>query len=155
MREGQNLENYSFDFSAHNLPKAYEYFGASVQLHHKVKLIPDVKDRYGAVVLKKRILSDNKFQIDVEFKMNSDEDKSHGFEIMLTQTPANFPEEFHPDFGYKPDYKGLGVFLYRSEKRGKWVSKTIQFVDFVYISIVRYRYLKQRTRQHHSRRQKP
>ena len=46
--------------------------------------MPDVKDRYGAIVLKKRLESDNKFEIDVEFKFNSDENKSHGFEIMLT-----------------------------------------------------------------------
>lgn len=47
----QYLENYNFDFSAHVIPKAYDYQGASVMLHHKVKLIPDVKDRQGAIVL--------------------------------------------------------------------------------------------------------
>ena len=75
--------------------------------------------------MKKRIESENKFEIDVEFKFNSDESKSHGFEIMLTATPSEFPDDFHPDFGYKPDYKGLGVFLYRSESRGKWVSSFV------------------------------
>ena len=49
----QMLDNYSFDFSAHQLPRAYETFGAAVQLHHEIKLIPDVKDRYGAIVMKK------------------------------------------------------------------------------------------------------
>lgn len=47
----QNIENYSFDFSAHQLPIAYDTFGAAVQLHHHYKLIPDVKDRMGAIVL--------------------------------------------------------------------------------------------------------
>lgn len=53
LSSAQSLENYSFDFSNHKLPKAYEYFGASVQLHHSVKLIPDVASRQGAIVLKK------------------------------------------------------------------------------------------------------
>jgi|TARA_B110001450_G_C17246164_1_gene329572 hypothetical protein len=47
----QLLENYSFDFSAHKLPIAYDTFGSAVQLHHKYKLIPDVKERYGAIML--------------------------------------------------------------------------------------------------------
>lgn len=49
----QYLENYSFDFSQHHLPLAYDTYGASVQLLHKYKLIPDIKDRYGAIVLNK------------------------------------------------------------------------------------------------------
>lgn len=49
----QYLENYSFDFSQHHLPLAYNTYGASVQLLHKYKLIPDIKDRYGAIVLNK------------------------------------------------------------------------------------------------------
>lgn len=49
----QFLENYSFDFSNHQLPLAYNTYGASVQLLHKYKLIPDIKDRYGSIVLNK------------------------------------------------------------------------------------------------------
>jgi hypothetical protein len=49
----QPLDNYSFDFSADKLPIAYDYAGSAIQLHHKLKLIPDVKDRYGAITLKK------------------------------------------------------------------------------------------------------
>jgi hypothetical protein len=108
-----------------------------VQLHHKYKLIPDIPSRYGAIVLNKvsfllknhliiiklqPILSDRKYEIDVEFKLQSEEDMSHGMSVMLLREPPKFPEEFHNEFGYKPDYKGLGVFLYRSESRNKWVS---------------------------------
>ena len=35
------------------MPIAYDTYGASVQLLHKYKLIPDIKDRYGAIVLNK------------------------------------------------------------------------------------------------------
>lgn len=53
LQKPQELENYSFDFSNHHLPIAYNTFGASTQLMHKYKLIPDVKNRYGAIVLNK------------------------------------------------------------------------------------------------------
>ena len=33
-----------------------------------------------------------------------------------------FPEEFDEKFGYRSDYKGLGIFIYRSESKQKWVS---------------------------------
>ena len=59
--DAQPLDNYSFDFSSDKLPIAYEYHGSSIQLHHKLKLIPDVKDRYGAITLKKQIMSDRKY----------------------------------------------------------------------------------------------
>lgn len=39
--------------------------------------------------------------------------------MFLNNEPI-FPNDFHRDFGFMPDYKGLGVFLYRSEQRGKW-----------------------------------
>jgi hypothetical protein len=35
------------------LPIAYDTYGAAVQLHHRYKLIPDIKDRQGAIVLSK------------------------------------------------------------------------------------------------------
>jgi hypothetical protein len=35
--------------------------------------------------------------------------------VMLTHEKPKFPEEFHDEFGYRTDFYGLGVFLYRSE----------------------------------------
>ena len=43
---------------------------------------------------------------------------------MLDQPPV-FPDEFHVVAGYRLDYKGLGIFLYKSEKRAKWVSVVV------------------------------
>ena len=98
LKKPQVLENYSFDFSAHKLPVAFDTYGASVQLHSKYKLIPDVDRRNGAIVLNKvsvllsivvltnivqKILADRKYEFDVEFKFQSDEDYSHGFAIYL------------------------------------------------------------------------
>jgi hypothetical protein len=48
-----------------------------------MKLIPDVKNRAGAIVLNRQILSDRKYEFDVEFKFKSNPDNSHGFAIML------------------------------------------------------------------------
>jgi len=45
---------------------------------------------------------------------------------MLTGDKPVFPDEFDSTFGYRPDYKGLGVFLYRSEARGKWYVMAMQ-----------------------------
>lgn len=52
----------------------------------------------------------------------SDENLSHGFSIFFLADEPKFPKEFDDMLGYRPDYKGLGVFLYRSEKRKQWVS---------------------------------
>jgi hypothetical protein len=46
--------------------------------------------------------------------MQSDDRKSHGFAMMLTDYSWDFPNDFHEDLGMKTDYKGLGVFVYRS-----------------------------------------
>ena len=88
LEPAQLLENYSFDFSSHKLPIAYNTYGSAVQLHHKYKLIPDVKERYGAIVLnqvspffhkilfffiEKQIVSDRKYEVDVEFTLQSNE----------------------------------------------------------------------------------
>jgi len=116
----QVLENYSFDFSAHKTPLAFDTYGAAVQLHNRYKLIPDIKDRQGAIVLNKRIMSDRKYEVDVEFTMKSDEMRSHGLAVMLLGEEPKLPEEFDPAFGYRTDFKGLGVFLYRSEAKKTW-----------------------------------
>lgn len=51
------LEPFSFDFSAHKPPLAYNTFETSVELFSKLKLIPAIPDKQGAVFLKKVYLS--------------------------------------------------------------------------------------------------
>ena len=58
--------------------------------------------------------------------MKSEEEYSHGFVIMLQGDPPSFPDDFDPILGFRPDYKGLGVFVYRSERKGKWFVISIQ-----------------------------
>lgn len=122
LKQPQYLENYSFDMAAHKLPIAYSTHGAAIQLHDKFVLLPDIKGRQGAIVMKKPIVSDLKFEIDLEFKLTTPPSQSHGMAMFLLDQPPTFPDEFHEIAGYRLDYKGLGVFLYRSEKQNKWVS---------------------------------
>ena len=95
-------------------------------MHHHYKLIPDVPNRYGAIVLNKPLDSDSRFAVDIGFKFLSDPNLSHGLAIMLLDQQPVFPDDFHEEFGYRTDFKGLGVFLYRSESRGKWYVLSIQ-----------------------------
>ena len=62
------------------------------------------------------IESDLKFEIDLEFTLSTPPDTSHGFAMFLLDQPPIFPDEFHPIGGYRLDYKGLGIFMYRSER---------------------------------------
>ena len=41
---------------------------------------------------------------------------------MFLDKPPLFPDDYDEEIGYRSDYKGLGVFVYRSEARDKWVS---------------------------------
>lgn len=54
------LEAYSFDYSSHKSPLAYKSYQSAVELMHKTKLIPAVKNTYGAFFLKKVSISSRK-----------------------------------------------------------------------------------------------
>ena len=49
----QTLEPYSFDYSAHKVPLAYDTYESSVELLTKIKLLQAVRHRQGAVFLNK------------------------------------------------------------------------------------------------------
>jgi hypothetical protein len=56
---------------------------------------------------------------------------------LLSAEPLSFPADFHPETGVRPDYKGLGIFIYRSETKGRWFIVSLQNNGLV--SIVRTR----------------
>jgi hypothetical protein len=64
------------------------------------------------------------FTMDVEFTVQSELSKSNGFALMLLKREPQFPDEHGATFGYREDYNGLGIFLYKSQTRfpGKWVT---------------------------------
>lgn len=59
----------------------------------------------------KAIESDYKFEIDVEFLIETNPKQSHGFGIYLLDQP---PDELHDFNGIALDYKGLGIHIYRA-----------------------------------------
>lgn len=58
------------------------------------------------------------FEIDVEFRYGTEPNKSHGFAVLFTSEAPVFPQDFDKVTGFKPDFKGLGVFLYKSKTDG-------------------------------------
>ena len=138
MLKRQDLEAFSFDYSAHKSPLAYQTFHQSVELLHRTKLIPASKSNYGAVFLKKASQDENQllqlethnYEIDVEFVINSELEKSNGFAIMLLKNEpeiAGGHSFFGEMNGVRRDFNGIGVFLYRSVTRqpGQWVIKIL------------------------------
>ena len=77
-------ENYSFDFSAHKRPIAYTTYGNALELNSKVKLNPAVDNRYGAYVFDGK-LKDEVFEIEMEFTVASELNRSRGFMMILSQ----------------------------------------------------------------------
>jgi hypothetical protein len=60
-----------------------------------MKLIPDVKDRYGAIVLNKELKDTRSFEVDIEGLLNSNQLTSHGFTAMFLADRPQFPAEFN------------------------------------------------------------
>ena len=112
------LKYLSFDHESGNYPKAYYTFGAASKLKSKVKLIPSVADRYGAIFGAQAYRS-NSFSIDYVFQMNSRDDNSDGFVFWYTPDLPEFQRGSGRIHGLKPETKGLGVWLHKNE-RGRW-----------------------------------
>jgi len=119
-------ENYSFDFSAHRRPIAYASLGNTVELQSKLKLLPSVPNSGGAYVLNAEVESKS-VEFDIEFTINSELAKSRGLMALFTQNQLE-PEDFErSDIGYRSDYEGVGVYIFRNPIReNKWFVMTLQ-----------------------------
>lgn len=76
-----------------------------------------------------RIESDNKFEVDIEFRYQTKPNLSHGFAIMFQEEAPQYPRDFKEvdhNYGFKAAFKGLGVFLHRSERDNKWYVFAVQ-----------------------------
>ena len=114
----QLLNFYSFDFTPDLLPKAYYTFGAGIRLKNRVKLIPSVGNKIGAVFLKNKFRS-NSFTFDYTFKINSSTDKSDGFILWYLHQLPSFDTNSGRIHGVNQDTNGLGIRLYKTENN-KW-----------------------------------
>ena len=118
-------ENYSFDFSAHTRPLAYTTFGNTLELYNKVKLNPGVSDRGGAYVLDQKI-DDKDFEVDLEFTVHGILSKTRGFMLILQQQEFLEEDFMISNLGYKQDYEGIGVYIFRQPENNKWYAMTLQ-----------------------------
>lgn len=117
-------ENYSFDYSAHKMPLAYTTYGNAVELNHKVKLNSVVAGRGGAYVLDRAItLTD--FEIMTEFQINTPVDQARGFQLILDTNPFREEWALQSHFGYRSDFNGLGIYVFRSRSSGLWHVMTL------------------------------
>ena len=122
----EHYENYSFDFSAHERPIAYTTIGNALELVNKVKVNPAVGDRGGAYVLDE-LIRDKDFEVEVEFTLQGDLDSSRGFMILLTQEEMLEQNFLTSTLGYRQDYEGFAVFVFRHPHReNKWFVMTLQ-----------------------------
>ena len=116
----EDYVNYSFDFSAHTRPIAYVTHGNALELNNKVKVNPAVANRGGAYVFDSTI-SDKDFEIEVEFTIQSPLDQARGFMLLLTQQEMLEQEFEESTIGYRQNYEGAGVYVFRHpHKDNKW-----------------------------------
>jgi len=120
------FENYSFDFSAHTRPIAYTTYGNALELINKVKINPPVADRGGAYTFDGKI-ADKDFEVDVEFTIQSELDSARGFMILLTQQEMLEHEFTESLIGYRQNYEGIAVYVFRHPHReNRWFVMTLQ-----------------------------
>lgn len=96
-------ENYSFNFSEHKRPIAYQTLGNALELNSKIKLNPRVANRGGAIVLDTPI-RDKTFTAQLEFTMQSDLDQARGLMILLTQHEITEEEIDEQNIGIKQNF---------------------------------------------------
>ena len=100
--------------------------GNALELVNKVKVNPAVADRGGAYIFDSHI-KDKEFEIEVEFTLQSELDKSRGFMIMLTQQEMLEEEFTESSIGYRQDYEGTVLYIFRHPHReNNWFAMTLQ-----------------------------
>ena len=98
--------------------------GNTVELQSKIKLNPSVPEAGGAYALMTKILQ-KEVEFDIEFTIQSDLYKSRGFTALFTQNDL-YSEDFEKPLGYRTDYEGVGVYVFRNPLKGnKWFVMTL------------------------------
>ena len=66
-------------------------------------------------------------EFDIEFTIRSELAKSRGFQAIFTQNEL-YAEDFEEsELGYRTDYEGVGVYVFRNPMReNKWFVMTLQ-----------------------------
>jgi hypothetical protein len=122
------IEPFSFDITKFEYPLEWKKLGTTVALKKTIKVLPKVKDRYGGLFLDQPVET-NSFEVMYKMDVLNEEntvykkvdghtvDDIEGFAIWyLTHEPGE--NDMRPEFGYRSDFNGLGVFVFKHE--GKW-----------------------------------
>lgn len=78
--------NFSFDYSAHEMPLFYTSYGNAVELNHNVKLNSLIEEKGGAYSLDAPI-EFKEIALGIEFTINSDLETARGFQTILSKFP--------------------------------------------------------------------
>lgn len=126
------IEPFSFDITKFEYPLEWKKMGTTVALKETIKLLPKVSDRYGGLFLEQPVET-NSFE--VVYKLEIDNDKNTIYNKVdghtvddieglamwyLTHEPVE--TDMRPEFGYRSDFNGLGVFLFKHEKKWRMMS---------------------------------
>ena len=123
--QGTLYENYSFDYSTHRFPLAYETYGNAVELSQYIKLNSKAKDKGGAVVLSEPITF-GKFETQIEFSLASEQEDVFGFQVVFQESQFSEEDFTRSWLGYKTDYAGVGVYVFYNHMTRKWQVMTLQ-----------------------------
>lgn len=121
--------NYSFDYDNHVVPIAYTSAENAVELFNKVKLNPRVLMKGGGyhldVPLDQTVFEE--FETNIEFTINSDPATSRHLMVFFSRQEPVAKDFFAYQLGYKTDFEGVGVFLFRHmSQENKWYLMTMQ-----------------------------
>ena len=117
-QEKYYLDNYSFDFSSGMRPLSWIARGNAVELMSKVKLNPSVEDKWGGYVFD-GVFDQDKFEIEVEFVVNSELKDSRGLVAILSQNAISNEDFEGAPTGFRDDYEGIGIYVYRHPVRSE------------------------------------
>lgn len=92
--------------------------GAAVISKRFVKLVPPVAYRAGEIVLRQKIRT-QKFSADISFKISSSKEP-YGLGIWYINSKKPLKDSKGSLFGFKGDYAGLGIFVYK-DVNGNWI----------------------------------
>ena len=85
---------------------------------------PKVVEAGGAYALMTKIIQ-KEVEFDIEFTIQSDLFRARGFSALFTQNEL-YTEDFVPPLGYRQDYEGVGVYVFRNPTReNKWFVMTL------------------------------
>lgn len=130
------IEPFSFDIRKYEYPLEYLKFGATVALRKHIKLLPRVANRFGGLWLSQPVETNQYevvYKVNVKTEANTNERASRqgtrnsdrktiyrdieGYVMWALNSPPN-PKEMEHDFGYKPNFNGVGVFVLKHD--GIW-----------------------------------